>query len=85
VRSHAIGMKNSNRHIMMPVRSKTRRGELGPPSAISRVQFWRSAHTSKLLGEWQQHGPETLSGHVVRKLRLTLAPPQPVVAAHAGG
>ena len=36
---------------------------------------------AKLMAEWQQHGPETLSGYGVRKLRLTFAPPQSVVTA----
>jgi len=43
------------------------------------------AHPPKLFAEWQQRGPETLSGHVVRKLRFTLAPPQSAVTASAGG
>lgn len=41
------------------------------------------SRAATLVGEWQQRGPETFSGHVIRKLRLTLAPPQSVVAAHA--
>ena len=28
----------------------------------------------KLVGEWQQRGPETLSGRMLRKLRLAFAP-----------
>ena len=75
-RSNDIGMKNSKRHIMVPVR-------LGPAPTIPRVQLRLPAHTSKLFGEWQQRGPETFSGHVIRKLRLTLAPPQAVVTANA--
>jgi hypothetical protein len=71
-------MKNSKRHIMMPVR-------LGPPSMISRVQLGLSAETSKLFGEWQQRGPEAFSGFAFRKLRLTLAPPQFAAAANARG
>jgi len=47
---------------------------LGPP-----------AHPSKLFGEWQQRGPESLSGQIARKLRLTLASPQAVATASAGG
>jgi hypothetical protein len=74
-----IGMKNSKCHIMVPVR-------LGPPSTISRVPLGPSAHTSMLFGEWQQRGPEIVSGYVVRKLRLTLlAPPQFVFTANAAG
>jgi hypothetical protein len=63
-------MKNSNRHTI-------------PLSAISRVLLEPPAHTSKLFGEWQQRGPETFSGHVIRKLRLTLAPPQSLATANA--
>jgi hypothetical protein len=44
-----------------PVRSKTRRGELGLQS-----------RASKLVAEWQQRGPETLSGYALRKLRFGL-------------
>ena len=36
-----------------------------------------------LVAEWQQRGPETRSGHALRKLRLTFAPPQSVVTASA--
>jgi hypothetical protein len=71
-------MKNSKRHIMVPVR-------FGPAATIPRVQLGPTARTAKLFGEWQQRGPETLSGHVFRKLRLTLAPPQSVLTANARG
>jgi hypothetical protein len=37
----------------------------------------------RLIAEWQQRGPETLSGHALRNLRLALAPPQCVTAASA--
>jgi hypothetical protein len=30
----------------------------------------------KLIGEWQQRGPETFSGYALRKLRLAFAPSQ---------
>jgi hypothetical protein len=71
-------MKNSKPDIMVPV-------QLGPPSAITRGQLGLPAFTSNLFGEWQQRGPETFSGHVVQKLRLTLASPQFVAAANARG
>jgi len=32
--------------------------------------------TAKLVGEWQQRGPETFSGYALRKLRLAFAPSQ---------
>jgi hypothetical protein len=54
-----------------------------PTSMISRGQVEAPVHPSKLFGEWQQRGPGTLSGLVGRKLRLTLTPPQSVVAATA--
>jgi hypothetical protein len=37
----------------------------------------------KLVGEWQQRGPETIPGHAFRKLRLAFAPTQPVITASA--
>ncbi|MFZ1219801.1 MAG: hypothetical protein WAO00_10935 [Chthoniobacterales bacterium] len=53
-------------------------------STASRAQLEPGPHSTKLFGVWQPRGPETLSGLVVRKLRLTLAPPQSAVTAHAG-
>jgi hypothetical protein len=40
---------------------------------------------SKLVAEWQQRGPETLSGHAFRKLRLVFAPAQYVITASTAG
>jgi hypothetical protein len=57
-----------------PVRSETLRGELALQS-----------RAAKLVAEWQQRGPETLSGHALRKLRLVLAPTQSVITASAAG
>jgi len=37
----------------------------------------------KLIAEWQERGPETISGLAVRKLRLSFAPSQFMVAASA--
>jgi hypothetical protein len=71
VRSHDIDMKNSKRHII-------------PQSTIPPIEFGHSP-ISKLVAEWQQRGPETLSGLAVRKLRLALAPPQSVITASAAG
>ena len=72
VRSDDIDMKNLTRHTI-------------PLSVTSRVRLGPPAHSAELFGEWQQRGPETFSGHVLRKLRLTLAPPQSVVAANVPG
>src|SRR5438270_12579570 len=33
-------------------------------------------HIPKLVGEWQQRGPETFSGYALRKLRFAFAPSQ---------
>jgi hypothetical protein len=38
---------------------------------------------SKLVAEWQQRGPETLSGHALRKLRLAFAPVHSAATAGA--
>ena len=38
----------------------------------------------RFIAEWQQRGPETLSGHAVRKLRLAFAPPHVTTASAAG-
>jgi hypothetical protein len=38
---------------------------------------------ARKLAEWQQRGPEALSGHTIRKLRLSFAPPQSVITASA--
>ena len=40
---------------------------------------------SKLVAEWQQRGPETLSGYTTRKLRLAFAPAEAVITAGAAG
>lgn len=52
-------------------------------TATSPVRFDRRA--SKFVVEWQEHGPETLSGLAVRKLRLSFAPSQLVAAASTAG
>ena len=43
-----------------------------PPSKREAVE----PHAPKLVGEWQQRGAETLSGRMLRKLRLAFAPSQ---------
>lgn len=37
----------------------------------------------KLIAEWQQRGPETASGHALRKLRLSFAPAHSALIAGA--
>jgi hypothetical protein len=70
LRSHDIGMKNSKRQVV-------------PQSTTPPVDLGH-ARGSKLVAEWQQHGPETLSGLAVRKLRLTFAPQSVLIASAAG-
>jgi len=43
-----------------------------PPSKREAVE----PHAPKLVGEWQQRGPDALSGYALRKLRLAFAPSQ---------
>jgi hypothetical protein len=43
-----------------------------PPSKREAV----APHARKLVGEWQQRGPETILGFALRKLRLVFAPSQ---------
>ena len=54
-----------------------------PQSKVPPVRLGLQPRASKLVAEWQQRGPETLSGHTLLKLRLAFAPPQPVIAASA--
>ncbi len=57
---------------------------MNPQSTIPPFE-WGRARPSKLVAEWQQRGPETLSGLVVRKLRLSFAPTQSVLTESAAG
>jgi hypothetical protein len=52
----------------------------GPIALIRSVPFGR-----KLIKEWQQRGPETLSRHAVSKLRLAFAPLQCATTADVVG
>jgi hypothetical protein len=45
---------------------------MAPPSKREAVK----PHALKLVGEWQQRGPETFSGYALGKLRLAFAPSQ---------
>jgi hypothetical protein len=55
-----------------PVRSQTRRGE-----------FELQSRAGRLVAEWQQRGPETLSGYALPKVRLALAPSYSAITATA--
>jgi hypothetical protein len=56
-----------------------------PQAKVPPVRLGLQSRAAKLVAEWQQRGPETLSGHAFRKLRLALAPSQYVITAGAGG
>jgi len=64
-------IKAIERHMILPVRSKTRRGELGLQNG-----------ERKLVAEWQR-GTEIL-GYAQRKLRLAFAPSQSAEPATLG-
>ena len=51
--------------------------------AVSPVRLGLQPSALSLVAEWQQRGPETLSGLALRKLRLALAPAQPAMIARA--
>jgi hypothetical protein len=64
-------IKAIERHMTLPVRPKTRRGELGPQN-----------RERKLVAEWQR-GAEIL-GHVQQKLRIAFAPAHSTAFATLG-
>ena len=41
-----------------------------PQAIVSPVRLGLRSRAAKLVAEWQQRGPEALSGHAFRKLRL---------------
>ena len=47
-----------------------------PRSTIPPVRLVLQNGERKLVAEWQQRGPETLSGRMLRKLQLAFAPSQ---------
>jgi len=65
------GGKNMSRALKAIERHMT------PPSKREAVE----PRAPKLVGEWQQRGPETFSGYALRKLRLAFAPSQPTKLA----
>ena len=70
-------IKAIERHMILTVR-------LGPRSTIPPVRLRLQNGERKLVAEWQQRGPETLSGHALRKLRLAFASPHVTTASAAG-
>src|SRR6476469_4091086 len=70
-RAHDSGMKKLTTWKQRS--EETSRGRLG--------EFRFEGGNSTFFGEWQEHGPETLPGYGVRKLRLVFGPPQSVVTA----
>lgn len=83
--SHRIGMKNlitrtqSDEQNNQPIARR-----LIPQSRASLVALGQNG-ALKLVAEWQERGPQTLSGHTLRKLRLALAPADSVIVASAAG
>jgi hypothetical protein len=55
---------------------------LAPRSEASLIGL-RETGSFKFVAEWQDRGPETLSGHTLQKLRLTFVPADSVIAASA--
>jgi hypothetical protein len=74
-------IKAIERHMISPVRSKTR---LATPS-VPRGELGLQPSAPGLVAEWQQRGPETISGYALRKLRLAFAPTHSVIATGAAG
>ncbi len=72
-------IKAIERHMILPVRSG-RRGD----TDSSRGELGLESRAPNFVAEWQQRGPETLSGLTLRKLRLALAPQSVTVASAAG-
>ena len=68
-------IKAIERHMILPVRSKTRHEELGPRSKIQPIRN----RERNLVAECHR-GVEILE-HVQRKLRLAFAPPQSLALA----
>jgi hypothetical protein len=56
-----------------------------PQAKVPPVWFGLQSRAAKLVAEWQQRGPETLSGHALRKLRFAFVPSQSVITAAAAG
>jgi len=67
-------IKAIERHMTLPAR-------LGPLSKAASIE----SRTTKLIAEWQERGPETLSGHTFRKLHLSFAPMPSVIPASSAG
>lgn len=53
--------------------------------AVPPVRLGLHPSAPRLIAEWQQRGPETLSGYTSRKLRLVFAPSQSMITASAAG
>ncbi|HEY2713639.1 MAG TPA: hypothetical protein VGI60_14085 [Chthoniobacterales bacterium] len=80
-------IKAIERHLIMPVRLERQTKVLSVRSTDwtgwSGSGFELPSRDSTLVAEWQQRGPETLSGYASRKLRLAFAPAEAVITASA--
>jgi hypothetical protein len=80
-KEHMSGtIKAIERHMILPVRSG-RRGDMDSLHGELGLQN----RERKLVGEWQQRGPETFSGYALRKLRLAFASSQSTKLATVNG
>jgi hypothetical protein len=80
-------MNHLSTRTAMPARYAEATNMVFPETACARDNLLMKDRfkTTRLIAEWQQRGPETLSGLAVRKLRLVVAPPQSVITASAAG
>ena len=78
-------IKAIERHMILPVRPEPQSRVLPARSKSHLAKIGFHSRSAEFVAEWQQRGPETLSGLVVRKLRLSFAPTQSVIAASAAG
>ncbi len=74
IRSDHIGMRNKIINRIAVIEWPTIRR---PKQSVVRPR------ESDLVAEWQEHGPGTLSGLTLRKVRLTLGPTQSAAGAAA--
>jgi len=79
VRSDGGCMKNSNTRGNMSRTIKALERHMIPQSKAVSVQ----SRAPSLVADWQQRGPETLSGYALRKLRLSFAPLQSMTTVSA--
>jgi hypothetical protein len=78
-------IKAIERHMILPARPESQSKILPARSKSHLAKIGLHSRRTEFVAEWQQRGPETLSGQALRKLRLALAPTQSVITASATG